>query len=387
MYILLMKTYTISFNKLHKIIPFLIVSIVINFTNKVSGQSSDMPNMNMGTSASGHMILWLEAFIMIAFAVSLFFYIKSQQKLGNSIISMPFIYMSFGIILLIFARLFLLLNEFEVYDINLMTVRILWHLFIYIAMITFFIAINKVNDRTKDKELNAFSKIDLAYFISTLSIVVFLFLTPETFGVSLMKRIMGTKIPDWGLLHFLAFILTGVLTFRMITVLNAARKTPVGTYMQSMSSSFLIFLIITTINHLISLLTTSWEWFTVDTNIIELSEQIFWLIGVSFLAYGFSRLFIIVSGTESYAESKIEEESSENGYAKTIMEILSNHIGSLATKISTQSSRDSGIKLIDINPENVKDFANAVQLSTSGLIGEFPSKYLSVSIQNSVQKA
>ena len=73
MYILLIKTYTISFNKLRKIIPFLLVSGVIGFTNKVSGQSSDIPNMNMEYSASGHLILWFEVLIMPAFAISLIF--------------------------------------------------------------------------------------------------------------------------------------------------------------------------------------------------------------------------------------------------------------------------------------------------------------------------
>ncbi len=395
-----MKTQSISLKNYKKVRNLSFVLVLINLLRlitKVSGQDSGMPDMNMdmsaGNSTSGHLILWLEGIIMFVFAISIIFYVQTQRKLGKSIISVPFLYLTFGVVLLIFARLFLVLNEFEVYDINLMTVRILWHLFIYLSMITFLISIEKVGDRTKEKELKPISIIDYLYFGGVISIVIFLYITPETFGVSLMEEIMKTDIPEWGLLHFIAFAFTAILTVRMFTVVNASNKTPAGNYMKSISIPFLVFLIITTFNHLISLLTTSWEVIAIDNEVIELSEQIFWLIGAFVLAFGYYNLNFNVQKSFSTkttpdmvnADISSSDEIPDNGTVRLIIDVIANHIGSLAPKITRQSSIDSGIKLVDVNSTNIKQFADAVKDNTSSLIGEFPSKFLRVSLQKSFQ--
>lgn len=350
--------------------------VVILSSKKVLGQDEFL-----GRETRGGQNLWLEMIVFGLFLVILIQNYTLYKKLGNSIVTVPFIYILGGLIIMIFARFFTVFYELNIYEISSMIRGIWWHLFFYLGIIVFYLAIRKVEARIKEKELSKFSRSDLLVLLIALIICMGIFLTPSAMGSSVMETIGGTFVMEWGLIHFIAFVLIGLLSLQMITI--QTQETQLGTYMDTLTPSFLVFLTILTLNHLFALLTRTWELLEFEAEIINTVEQILWVLAFLVMGYGYNNLNNSITSSIDISEVSIEE--IDNPTLDRVMVVLTDHIGALAENISQKSAKDSGIELSKLNESNIKQFADAIEQNTTDLIGKFPSRFLNQAIQNSVK--
>jgi len=344
-------------------------------------------NNIFGVEARGVINLYAEGSILGMFVLILFLNLLVSRKLGNSIVSLPFIYILGGIVIEEAARILIILYEFEVYHIAEITLQIGWHYLFFLGMILFYVSLNRFAQRLNENDLHGFSKIDGGIFsvVFLLSIIGFLFI--GSVNQVIIDNFQGSIYDSIGLIHFLAFLVAGILTFRLLRIRRKAQDSRMGKYIESIVPTFILFLTLMSLNHFWELITESWALVDLDEAIIETGEQLFWVLSFFTMFVGFILLNRTVNQILRSSEKEVAEVDIKlnDPVVTLIIDILSEHIGSLAVNIAITSSKQSGIELNKIDETNVSAFGDAVASNTKDLIGEFPSKFLNHSLQKAIK--
>ncbi|OLS28205.1 MAG: hypothetical protein HeimC2_08600 [Candidatus Heimdallarchaeota archaeon LC_2] len=365
------------FNKLFKL---LLILILFNILSKISIVFAS--NNFLGLNTRGIIIMWVELFILASFVITWLINLKIIRYYRTSIIGRPFIYILIGLTFLAASRIYILLFNLHIYELDETTLQFGWHIMYFSGMITFLISINNFDKRRYDDELQGFQKNDLLVilFLSIINILTYFFTISHNKVIS--NILVGSIFDKTGSVHFIAFILTGYLAFKLLKIKTTSTKDELGRLLVSFIPFFLIFLSLMTLNHFWELITESWGILGLNHDVIETVEQLFWIPGFLVTFIGLKRVHTISINSILYSETQLAIKLSEKNSRLIlyILEIMSHHVGSSAMNIAIKSSEDIGVHFSDIQIADIHNLSIAVNENTKELLGEFPSNILSQAI-------
>ncbi len=252
-------------------------------------------NFNFISASGGHagvIIPWLEWIILFFMAVSIFLNLKIISNLKNNALRVPMIFMLVGVFSMTLARVFILLFEYEFYHIGNETLATWWHLFFYLGMTCFLIMLSKLDNLKDSKEFREVGIRD-GIILAVLGILfVSFFFSAHPFNIWFSSWYEGTLMAEIGLTHFIAFVFVSFVAVRLFLLsFSFSEKTPSKLIkkINPLFFGFFLFLFLMSANHFWELITESWGFLLVSEKIIETVEQLFWLPGSLFLAYGLWR--------------------------------------------------------------------------------------------------
>ena len=336
----------------------------------------------LGRETRGALNIWYELIIMFSFLIILIINFLLNRRMGSSVTSLPFIYIMAGMAIMEASRILIFMYDLKIYDIADTTLQAWWHGLFYLAMVLFSYAILQVSRRTKESDLRTIGMKDITIIGLCFVFVVLDLLTPQLANDWFTGWFDGSALDTSGLLHFIAFLLAAILTFQLLTVRRAAKSNDFGKYIASIVPSFIGFLAVMSLNHFWELLTESWAIFEFDEEVIETGEQLFWVVGFLIMVIGYYSLLSSVNRSRSKVE--IDVKSIDSPVVKAIIEVLAEHVGTLANTVAARSSQEMGIQISELSKSNISQFGAAVENNTKDLIGLFPSKFLNQTLQKRV---
>lgn len=193
------------------------------------------------------------------------------RKLGESTIRAVITYLFLGTLTLTFVSLYLNMGP-DSHGISEDSFDVWWHVLFYPAFIFYFLGIRllaKLGSGVAGLE----TKVSKGKWIAAIAVIALVFVVPSALETVLPSYTGSALNTVFGLHHFLAFVLAGLVASYLI-----AMKGRLGQIGQAIATPLTIAVAAFSVQHFWELLTESWKVIDITTETIEGVEQIFLIV-------------------------------------------------------------------------------------------------------------
>ena len=261
----------LSFKKIYSIITIFLIIIAIFISLNITIKSEEEEEEEESTPLLGIILLFIGIFLIVTT-------FQITKRISN-LFKRPFIYFTISIFFFSIMRIFYYLNETLGLEVSGIMITLWWHLIFYISMGIFLMGLILMETSTlslsqKSSILNIKDKIIFGV-ITIISIILFItfFSLPEQVNSLIERTLLDHRN---GFIHFLAFIIGGLVVAALIDTKKKFGKT--------ITSSFIPFLLaisFISLVHVWELLTESYHIINIAGSIIEPVEDVLTIISMS----------------------------------------------------------------------------------------------------------
>ncbi len=226
-----------------------------------------------------------EAINVLLILVAVYIMVACIRVSGTSSqIGRIFSYLLVGVAVIGFDRLFLLLCDMGVLNVQDDTVNLGWHIIFYTSMITFFIgARGFALLASQGKALS--SKVMAGWDVFAAIVILLTFGFVEVVDKPFVAAFNGSWFDNFGMFHFIAFVAAALAAWYLF------QRTRVGNISAVLAGPFLVAFLLLSGEHLWELLSESWHLIGFNPDAYgEVMEQVFVIPSCILFVYAFVRL-------------------------------------------------------------------------------------------------
>ncbi|MBS3084003.1 hypothetical protein J4423_04320 [Candidatus Pacearchaeota archaeon] len=271
------------------ILGFLALALaVLLFVPKFTGYS-----VEGGEEYEGGLLLALDYVNLFAVVLSAIILLIIIRKYTEGSLQKVWIYFLGGTITIGLTRLFYMLADLKIMVISDVMKDIGWHSLFYLSMILFFIGGKALVSLAKDgKSVESKRKLVFWMIFSVLFILI-IFSSAVSLSSWLVSNFEGSFLDKIGFVHFIAFVLAGIVSMYMYKVRERYSKV-----ISIITTPFTLFLALYSLYHLWELLGESWGIISLSESIFERVEQVIALSAFVCLLFGFYKSMRNMSNPE-----------------------------------------------------------------------------------------